>query len=297
MNIYDLPGPSFLGLYVVVTGFAIVIAYIVSTNIMGKGRVNTPKCAELELDPYEIAVLSGGRRNAFLSAMATLGHQGAITIYATTGVVYQGVPLDSQYPLEQAIQLKLPGGPKKIKDLIASQSIKSILTGIETRLAGYGLMVGSERMNSARGASFLIIMLPALFLALPKIIVGIGKEKPVAFLAVLTVATVIIAFSRFLSKDRPTEAAKSIVERQRDKHAALSSNYITAPATLAGADLALAAALFGAVAATSDPFTQAKTALVGVHGSSSGGCGSSTGCGGGSCGGGGCGGGCGGCGG
>lgn len=301
MNPYELTGPVFLGVMTVAMAASIGLAAVVRVQMSQRGSVETPNCADpkaLPLDPYDYAVLSGGRRNAFLSALAALSHKGIIDI--TSDKVSQvGAPVNVTNWLERNIVDQVARDSKRIGVLFTGIKNNVQFDLIDDKLARYGLILGKKRLNQIRLATVAIVAFPLLVLGLPKLMVGLSAGKPVAFLIFELMMGLFFVVVFAAQKDKPTEAGKAVLKTARDSNNALLVNYQSAPYALAGTDLVLGAALFGSVASSNDPYMKARSNMGGCGSAPSSGCGSggsscgsgsSCGGGGGGCGGGGCGG-------
>jgi uncharacterized protein (TIGR04222 family) len=296
MNPFDLKGPDFLSLYFIVLAGALLAAYLVRQSF--RQPSDAPPSQALDLHPYEVAYLSGGSARAINAVIASLVHRGLVNVNAAERTLAaqpsSGAP---QFAVEKAAydlvqtQQALP-----IRELHSSLALA--VADLGDRPRALGLLVSDERAVLGRLLPTLLILGVAGF-GFIKILVGMGRHKPVGFLVGLSIVTVVVAFTGFARRLHRTWRGDLALEQLKVRNAALEYAAPRNSAQLTPVDLALAVGLFGAEVLASGPLASLKTALTPPAGSSScgsgGGC--SSGCGGGGCGGGCGGGGCGGCGG
>lgn len=290
---YDLPGPEFLSIYGVMFALSLFTAY--GTSVMLSEQTGDAPKTVPQLDEYETAILAGGRKNAFCTAIAALVHAGAASIDTMGGKLYRHQTSAKLHPVEHAVHTNASSTGTRLDSI--ERYVKTNLDSIEQRLQRYGLLVSDLQLEKVRWYPAMIIGAPLILFAIPKIFIGIERGRPIGFLFALALLQLFAICVCAVQKTRPTLAGRRVVEDAKQVHAALSMNYRVCPKSLNQRDLALGAALFGAAAVMSDPYVQARTAMMrstssSGTGSSSSSCGSGS-----SCGGGGCGGGCGGCGG
>ena len=82
MDLMDLRGPDFLKVYAGLFVVAIVIAIVLRRAMRGPGG-SVPREAD-DLDPLEIAYLSGGPRLAINTALTSLYRAGSLRLTAGT---------------------------------------------------------------------------------------------------------------------------------------------------------------------------------------------------------------------
>lgn len=249
------------------------------------------------MGPYEIAYLAGGKPAAIHAALAALVQAKVLEVRKASGKMlgmaytkgYQvaaAQPLSEDAPpLERALY-KAAGDGKTILRL--QRSVDGEAAKLAAPLERDGLAPSEERMSKARWWPAMTLLAVAVF-GIVKICVGASRHRPVLFLVLAVIGTIVAAAFQ-LRKPLRTAAGKRVLEALRNKHSSLRHE---SPSRLSSDEMALAAALFGSAVLIGGPLADLRRALAATQ--SQGGSGSS-GCGGG-CGGGGCGGGCGGCGG
>jgi uncharacterized protein (TIGR04222 family) len=286
-NPLHLAGPAFLGLYLTVLILTILVA------VWLRRRLGEPTDCEEDaipqLDPYEVAYLAGKAEGAANAAMTKLVHQGLLTVSAAErkviaqGTLPAGAPLLERVIHAEACE-QLGQTIKEVRSRAAVATDR-----IDQRLQKLGLVVSDDKAPAARVIPTLLVLAVAFFGAL-KIAVGLSRGKPVVFLVILCVLTVLIALAGFARRPHRTRRGGRLLAQLKQDHAALA-HAGRHPNDLAEQDLALAMGLFGLVVLSEGPLADLKTALTPPPGSG-GSCGGGDGggCGGGGCGGGGCGG-------
>jgi uncharacterized protein (TIGR04222 family) len=297
MNPFDLTGPEFLGLYLFFFVLTLGLALYARRSLAQP--VEEPADPFPQLDPYEVAYLAGKAPLAVNAAIANLLNRKVVTLDAkdrkltATGELPSGA-----HPLEAALHLTTRGGSgETLKEIHAR--LGKVVEKVGHRLQDLKLVVDDGRALAARTVPLLLMLALAGFGAV-KILVGLGRNKPVLFLAMFCAATVLVSLVVFARRPHRTRHGDRVLDRLKKQHSALQYA-AREPGQLTWEELPLALGLFGlGVLAASGPLKELRTAL---HPPGSGwdagtGCGSGCGGGGGGCGGGGCGGGgCGGCGG
>ncbi|MBC8105633.1 MAG: TIGR04222 domain-containing membrane protein [Anaerolineae bacterium] len=300
-SVFDLRGAEFLRLYRVLLLLAALVAIVLrwlmrSPGASGVDDASTARAFARDLDPYEIAYLTGGLSTASAAAMATLVHRGMVsTRHGLLRVNGGGMLINDLHPLERAVYSAIDGDssvtPRKLREYVSATFRPDRLESRELVLSG------------AKGAAIRVVsalpLVTVLTIGLIKISVGLSRNRPVAFLVILSIVTAIVAGVFMCKTLLRTRRGDAVVRALRSKNAALRTSAGSRPKNLALDDLTMACALFGPVVFSSAgdaEYRDLSRKFAPVQNSS--GCGSGSSCGGGSSGGGGCGGGgCGGCGG
>jgi uncharacterized protein (TIGR04222 family) len=295
INPLDYTGTEFLKFYGVVVALAI-IGSIVCRRVM---RTDEPADARInDEDPLEVGALRSGWVGAFHSAFARLLADEALTHVTTRkwGMLkHRFVANRDAYPddgeIAKAIlvraRLEHPDGAEFS---VIGSSAKPDALRVEEELAKRGLLETGDSFQQV-WLSVGMIMGATLCLGGAKLLIGMQRNKPVEFLAVMLVVT-FLATIALMYKPRRTRVGERELKRVLDSQADLKKRAKNAAIQLAPAEAAMAIALLGVTQCNSAQFEGMHQAIR-VTDSSSGGCGSS----GSGDGGGGCGGGCGGCGG
>jgi uncharacterized protein (TIGR04222 family) len=304
VNPFDLPGPDFLRLYLVVFVAVMAMAGLLRWFLRLPG--GDPQLDTNELSPFEIAYLAGGKNLALNAAIARLVHDDALALdtshvnLKTTEAGAGGVAVASD--VEGAIMAAVATGAlnQKSIDKVREEAAES-LEPVRERLEDLGLLVG-DRQPIARIVPLAFVLLVVLF-GVIKIFVGLARNRPVSFLVILcgiSVIAALVCFARPVFRSRRGDRALAQLKKA---NSALNYQAQSRLDDLAGDDVVMALGLFGMGLLAGSRIADVRTALRPLPprstiGGSSGwfGCGSGCG-GGGGCGGGCGGGGCGGCGG
>jgi uncharacterized protein (TIGR04222 family) len=167
---------------------------------------------------------------------------------------------------------------------------------IVTALVDRGLVIEEEAGKKLqRQAMLLAAVVPAV--GVIKIMIGISRDKPVAFLVILTIISVIVLFAAFGRRPLRSRFGDHVLKLLREQHSGLRrESGLAAVSPAHQGTLAMAVGLYGMTMLSNTAIADEYRRLQQNYTSSSGDSGSS-GCGSDGGGGGGCGGGCGGCGG
>jgi uncharacterized protein (TIGR04222 family) len=301
MNILNVPGPAFLQLYVALLAVCIVAALALRAMLRSPGDALTPGQTP-GLHPHEVAYLSGGTNRVIDTAIALLVHRGSLNVNKTSRLlVSAGAPPEDLTPLEQNIIHAVMTHSGRVPSV--RRSVRNVAAAVAGRVERLGLVLTPAQRVYVR-------LLPPLFLlallalGIAKINTGLGRHRPIGYLAILTTFTLFIGMGFVTVGSFRTRRGTKLLGTLQRRNNALQTTAGRAPPSLAGEDLSLACALYGAGVFAYGPMADLKRTLIAEPASSFhvgfSGCGSSSsgsGCGGGGGGCGGGGGGCGGCGG
>lgn len=291
LNPLDLPGPAFLAFY----AFALIAAHLVGKALVHRcsSRHRTDAPLPDSMAPLELAVLSGGRARAVETALVRLLFNGWIAV-GPGGNSFVATPTTPP-PLEDLqsdVYREVSRKQSAIDDLRRISS--TFLSRAEARLTREGLLLvrGSSEANCVQMARCLPFAAVIAF-GCVKVFIGMARHRPVAFLVVFLIASVVILGFKYFKLPLRSAQGQRTLEFFERRHAALKTTVRRRSSDVDDGTLLFVVALFG-------PQVLASTDLAWMHesfatrsssssdsGSSSGGCG----------GGGGGGGGCGGCGG
>lgn len=310
-NPLDWTGPEFLSLYVVLLGLAIVASWLGVMWLVNSGQnYEFRPGANDALHPIDVGWMHGGNPRAIECALVELVQQDAVSIDGQK--IIAGKNID-RYRAKH-----------RVSDLI-HQSVASSGAGRDYRVVSRDAIVGIESLRQNLVEKGLLLdwsqrtaaaALPLAFfgsllgLGAAKAVVGITRGKPIEFLILLLILTVVVLAIFLIKSPRFTLAGKQLLNKlqrqvKQDPRVLSAQSEANAPTT-DNESLLWSTAFVGTAALAGTPlfdlssyFSQRRPPA-----NSSGGCGTS-GCGGGGggsgCGGGGSGcgggGGCGGCGG
>ena len=275
MSPFDLTGGPFLQLYGILFAFTVIAGFIIPRWLRPEG--NRPRAVSVD----ELAWLAGGRPRFAEALVSRLLTRQALSI---TNNKFTADRRDAGESTAERSVLALspPTGWGTIENTLRIHA-----GAIEERLVGSGLLMDGGTVWQMRFWQTLPYLLLFGFGGI-KLDVGLSRDKPIGFLAMLLIVTVIFALIRFIAVDRKTRGGREALAEAVSR----SDRLRRAPAT---DETDMAVALFGTVVLAGSNwsgFHTMRSASSGSDsGSSSGGDGGSSGCGGGG------GGGCGGCGG
>jgi uncharacterized protein (TIGR04222 family) len=307
LNILDLRGPEFLTWYLQWFALAAVAFFIL------RWLLSRPPPAAVvggrDLDPFEIAWLEGGPAAVVRAALASLHHRKLITMQHGQVVSHMREHDAALPPIEKEVFRGVRHGlsARELALLVDDECER-----IAARLEDEGLAIGPRRRAVLQIVPA-IGMSVCFSIGVVKLMLGIARDRPVGFLAILLVASAVALVCAVRFVPRRTTAGTRLLRELGERYEALRTTlYSSAADRLQPADVAMAVGLWGAAALAVPMLESVATASelrkvrrddgsgsFGGGASSSSGCGGGDGGGGSSCGGGGgCGGGgCGGCGG
>jgi uncharacterized protein (TIGR04222 family) len=291
MNPFDWPGLVFLSFYFLL--FLLGLA----TAVWLRWRLRLPPPDEgaetPQLEPYQVAYLAGGPVLALNAVLSRLAAGGYLVIEPKTLKMTSKSDLpDTADSLEKAVFAEI-GLSDNLRAL--RRQTGSLIDRLADPLHENGLLVPPERSLAARLVP-VMVMLGVAMIGLIKIVVGAERHRPVGFLIIGCIVTVVAGLVGFARPVFRSRRGDDILDRLRRENAPLQTMAAHRAENLRGTDLTLAVALFGLGVLSLGPLADLRKMLQPPMGSS-GSCGGGGSWGGGGCGGGGCGGGCGGCGG
>jgi uncharacterized protein (TIGR04222 family) len=300
MNPFDLRGPEFL-LFYLCFSLVVIIAIVVLRR-----RAESGDAPRIDLgDPYLIAYLRGGEDEALRVAVISLVGRGMLLMdghlihradHVTSGM--------AKHPIENEV-LKKFGAPGETASVLEATSVlkdsdlRSVLRPYRDKLERAGLMPDASVRRDRRMRLLLALMALGV-VGVIKIQIGLSLGRPVGFLVVMMIVTMIVA--AVFSFPRLTSLGKVTLADVTNLYAGLRTQVSSMSPGSATAELAMIAAVFGIGALAATPFAYAEdifrrnrsdsTGSSCGSSDSSSSCGSSGGSsdGGSSCGGGGCGG-------
>ena len=290
-NPFDFDGRSFLVFYAVVAlatlAVGLFLRYFTSD---GSIEQEVPELS----DPYEMAYLANGTPGVIQSALTALVRRGNLLL--EHGRVSRGVPLPRiAPPIEQALVDTAPTKrDQTMSDFqYAAANVKPFIAEYRERLQAAGLIAPHpDEPFTNRWLPFLL-MAGITALGIVKCVIGTNRDRPVAFLVVLTIACGLAAFL-FLRQGRLTRQGKAAIDRLKKEHRPLTSGRVDAMSPL---DAGLLVGLFGSTFLVGSELSTFHDMRRHWESSSStgdgiagcavdhGGCGDGGGCGGGGCGG------------
>jgi uncharacterized protein (TIGR04222 family) len=315
VNPMDLRGPDFLKFFAVLSLATFGTGGLIRWWLRGPGP-SSVDLRQTDLTPYEAAMVAGGSVQVIASALAVLVKRNAIEVLLPTSLgggtfIVRSPPDDQAHPIEHAVWNTVHEfGPSSLASI--EDESTTWMEPLRTDLEARGLVLSNRASNRIRKTG-MVVALAAPLVGSIKVFVGLHRDKPVVFLVMGTIATVLLALFLFRKYPLRTRAGDAVLKQMRRQNADLRTKFdYTSGRLESGPELVLpmAVALFGAealihagqpqmatdlVATLSPPLLRTTQGLDNSSGSS--GCSMSSCSSGSSCGGGGGGSGCGGCGG
>ena len=295
MNPLDMKGEQFLVFYAYSCGIILVVALCMRWILRGPGASSQSGDTE-DLDAYEIAAISGGERGAIRAAVASLFQRGALIAGAgAKGIARGPVPVRQAHPLEKAVLYAVPDSGEVNYDEL-ERAAKSLAQQVRVRPQSLGLLLTpSEELLAWLLPMGVAMLVPIL--GFIKMGVGASRNRPIGFLVLATIGSIILLIAVLRRRKTSTRAGDTLLRRHQKTNAALKATSETSGIALTPLDVALAFALFGPTSLSGGTLNRLRVWYSPpVNSGGGGGSCSSSSCGGGGCGGGCGGGGCGGCG-
>lgn len=271
---FDLTGGPFLALYSAVLVSAGIASVVLPARLRPEGRPGRPDGED------ELAFLAGGVPRLADVATVRLLDAGAMVVQGRSQL--QAKPgARGNTPVERAIlSMAKPATWPAVLRAVWGES-----GSIQQRLAAKGLLLDPAETLRLRLLGTAPLLL-ALAFGATKLVIGVGRGKPVGYLALLLTLTAVLAVVRWAKTTRLTREGSRLLERERNSAQRLRRAPVRD-------EVPQSVALFGtAVLAGSilTDFHAMRRSNGGDTGGYSGSDGGSSGCGGSGCGGGGCGG-------
>jgi len=231
-NPLDWDGSSFLQLYLLLSVVAIIGAVWLRrvTRDSGPARGARP-------GPFELAYLAGGADRCTDAAIAQMLADGALRWdEAGKKLLSTGAPLDQKPPLDAVARcVAADGSPQTVLRRAAVA-----LAPLQKSLQASGLLLDDASAWRVRGYSALPLLLLIGFGA-TKMMIGLGRGKPIGFLVLLTILLSLVAIGFVLTRPTRTRAGDQALAEARHKH----GRALRAPRNQ---ELGLAVALLGTAA-------------------------------------------------
>ncbi|NPC85798.1 TIGR04222 domain-containing membrane protein, partial [Pyxidicoccus fallax] len=248
MNPLDWDGPDFLGMYVPVLLFFVLAAALLRHALRFPGP--TSDMTLPHIGPYEAALLRG--RTALVeAALASLSHQGLIRMEVNR-LVTSGRPQLTAPLIERIVHASVMADEVKPAELV--RKAEPAIAQLRAPLVRRGWLLDDAAALRVRWLPALPVL--ALFLlGIAKVVVGLGRDKPVGILVALCFAGVLVFPWLTLAPWR-TRRGDAVLQalcmeqaplRQTAKESATES-------TMASEDAAMAVGLFGLTALAATDF-------------------------------------------
>ncbi|HMO27140.1 MAG TPA: TIGR04222 domain-containing membrane protein [Tepidisphaeraceae bacterium] len=200
MGLFNLTGPEFLKVYILLIVAAIVIAIVVRRLL--NVSFARPSAASASLDPISLGLLAGGNRRAMEVAVILLQTKKFIDIEPSGKLKPLATTHPHLHPLEKRILDLAWEGASRTK---LYQSCGSVLRRIEHDLSAEGYLTPPETHRSLVLLTWAIFGI-VLLIGVIKLFVGVDRGKPVGYLIGLLVLTFVFGWlmSRLLPRRTPT---------------------------------------------------------------------------------------------
>jgi uncharacterized protein (TIGR04222 family) len=288
---FDLSGPDFLLFYVVLMAGVLVAAAFWRRALRDTENYQPP--SQREPDGYELAYLNGGEALAVNAAVVSLAQQKVLKVTGTPAELAVTGELSAEaHPLERAVVTGV-GSSLCTKLAELRPALEQPIGAVVEAARRQGWALTEVQQARARWWPALVALVGPV-IGIIKVMVGLHRDRPVALLLMLVLASLVAIGVLIGRRPRTTRAGDELLRRMRERYATMRGPaVINSPATPAMVPLALG--LFGLAVLADTSMADMRKNLGPPPGSS--GCGSSCGSSGGgsSCGGssgcGGCGGG------
>lgn len=267
VNPMDMPGPDFLIFFAVLSLATFGTGALICWLLRGPGP-SSVDLLQTDLTPYEAAMVAGGPVQVIASALAVLVKRNAIEVLLPTsqggGTFIVRSRLDDQaHPIEHAVWNTVHEfGPSSLAEI--DDESTPWMTLLRSDLAARGLVLSNIASNRIRKTGMVVAMAAPLVGSI-KVFVGLQRGKPVDFLIMGTVATVLLALFFFRKYPLRTRVGDALLKQMRRQNADLRTKFDYPSGRLeSGPELVLpmAVALFGAEALIHAGQPQMATDLV-----------------------------------
>jgi uncharacterized protein (TIGR04222 family) len=241
MEIFDLPGPEFLSFYIPFLLLAVAAALVLRWKLRDPG--GDPRQLP-SLGPYESACLAEGPVGAISAAVASLMYRGTIVFKASGRElkVNGSLPVNAE-PLEDAVyEAVATAGQSTLR------AVRRATVAATRKLTGH--LEDQQLLLSAFGQRLVRVVPPllvafVLFIGLIKLIVGIGRSRPIGYLMLTLAVGLIVLIIMLARHPLRTRRGDRVLARLKRENAALQVTAVSNPDSLHPSDLVTALALFG----------------------------------------------------
>jgi uncharacterized protein (TIGR04222 family) len=291
MNVLDLRGPQFLGLYAVLSGLGLTLIYMVARGLWTDSpRTPSPEGRRQLRDPYLLAYLRGGSLEVLQTVAFSLNKRKLLSSSGTSLAATKS--RDALQAVRNHLELSVLSKcatTQTMAEVMRDRNLRRAAESYAEPLRESALVINADELKR-RLPVWLTITGLLLALAVTKIVIALKHgHMNVAFLVVLTIFVLIWAYG--ILHRRRTPAGDQALADQQTLFGRLKGRVTRLAADGATDEAVLVAAAFGLDALPPDAYPFAASLRRQAHNSST----NTSSCGGSSCGGG-CGGGCGGCG-
>lgn len=239
MFIFDLPGPQFIALYIVLMVIGIVWASRAQKLATAAGSSEMPEPDDVSYD--ELAFIADGPAGLAQAVLAKLVQDGVLSIVDGKVAAKTGAALDIS-SFERKIVSAVAAKPHTRSEFLKLVASSTAAPEDRAMRAGWIQEPTSRQKFTPSFPLFAIVLIGII-----KIIVGISRDKPVTILVILTVITFFIACA-WTSAPKVTRRGRDMVARWREKNSGLRETIRADASVLNASDIGLGIALFGLAA-------------------------------------------------
>ncbi|WP_309891922.1 TIGR04222 domain-containing membrane protein [Archangium sp.] len=257
LNPLDWSGPQFLMGYAVFLVVAFVAARVCQHLL--RTPAEPPGPSELDMDPYEVAALQD-LDTVTQTVVATLVRNGQLSIADGNLRVTSELPSDA-HRLEKAVYRKVKHDEGATPTELHA-AVKIEMAALERALHLRGFLLPREQARRLMWTS-LLIFTAALGLGVLKVLIGIGRDRPVAFLVFLLLFATGLGYSILVTSgnSRRSRRGDAALKLLREENQPLLVTVASEGPALSSGHLAMAVALFGTSALAGSSHRELRTML------------------------------------
>jgi len=257
LNPLDWSGPQFLMGYAVFLVVAFVAARVCQHLL--RTPAEPPGPSELKLHPYEVAALQD-LDTVTQTAVATLVRNGQLSIADGNLRVASELPSNA-HRLEKAVYRKVEHDKSSTPTELHA-AVKTEMDALERALHLRGFLLTGEQSQRLKSTS-LLIFTAALGLGVLKVLIGIGRDRPVAFLVFLLILATGLGYSILVDSANPRRSRRgdAALKLLREENQPLLVTVASEGPSLNSGHLAMAVALFGTSALAGSSHRELRTML------------------------------------
>lgn len=249
-NVFDWTGTPFLVLYMILMGAALTVL-LTTRWLRGTATDSMGSDATIRLqneDPYVVAGLVDGARGILQAGLAALAARGLIESHSATPA-WIGRSKNAQpgnlTGIEAAIWEAIPAD-REIEFRTLRKELKPHFAKVREKVQARGWEPSTATLNTARLWRALLV-LALVGIGIAKIAIGISRDRPVGFLVVLTLATLLFGLILAFRIPRRTRSGEALVTRSRAEEAEIRQS-LREPSLSPEWSLPMMVALFGGTA-------------------------------------------------
>lgn len=257
LNPLDWSGQQFLMGYAIFLVVAFVAARV-SQHLL-RTPAEPPEPSELKLHPYEVAALQD-LDTVTQTAVATLVRNGQLSIVDGYLRAASELPSDA-HRLEKAVYRKVKHDAGSTTTELHA-AVKIEMAALERSLHLRGFLLTGEQARRLMWTS-LLIFTAALGLGVLKVLIGIARDRPVAFLVFLLILATGLGYSILGSSgsSRRSRRGDAALKLLREENQPLLVTVASEGPALNSGHLAMAVALFGTSALAGSSHRELRTML------------------------------------